>query len=82
MEKYFKKAARMILALIFGCLGMVVGAIVRLFVMPTTLGSYSELITQYAPWMLGFAVVFGSLAYFFPKISSFILQFISGLEVK
>ena len=53
-----------------------IGAIFRLFYAPISLASLNDIALQFAPFILGFAGLASVLAYFFPRIFSFILVLI------
>jgi hypothetical protein len=72
-----------VLSTISGVLfGAIVGAIIRLFALPTTFGSVSSLLWQYAPWMGVSGIIFGLLFYRFPGFFGTILDTFLGSEIR
>ncbi len=79
MDKFFKTAEKITLAIIGGIFGLIIGALVRLLVLPTVLDS--SLFLQYMPWMLSVSLLVGVCSYIFPKVSALVIEFVLGIEI-
>ena len=79
MDKFFKTAEKITLAIIGGILGLIIGALVRLLALPTVLDS--SILWQYAPWMLSVSLIVGACSYIFPKVSALVIEFVLGIEI-
>ena len=53
-----------------------VGAVVRLFLGPITLGNGGELLSQFGPCVFGFGATAAILGYYFPKALNILMCFI------
>ena len=80
MDKLFNKLDKFLMAIIWLILGILIGFLVRLFSFPTTFSSLESIAIQYLPWGFGFGLIFSAFGYFSPKVSSFILEMILGIE--
>ena len=72
---------RVLLTLAGVFFGAIVGAIVRLFSLPTTFDSLSSVLWQYAPWMGVSGLIFGFLFYRFPGFFGTILEIFTGVDI-
>lgn len=76
MNAEHTKAERIITAALSFITFVIIGGVIRLFVDSVSLGSVSELLSQFLPFMLGFGCTAGVLAYFYPKAFQIITCFI------
>ncbi len=77
----FTRGTKVFMAFMWMIPGLLTGALVRLFVLPTDLGGVTAMLVQYLPWMGGFALLFAAFAWYFPQLSAFILEMLLGIEI-
>lgn len=76
----FTTATKVFMALLWVIPGALVGAVVRLFALPTEFGGLDQLLWQYLPWMAGFAGLFAAFAWICPNFSAWLFEALLDIE--
>ena len=79
-EQQFTTATKVIMAVLWFFPGVLIGALIRFFALPTEFSGLSDLMLQYGPWMFGFGVLLAAFGWYFPNLSAWMLELIFGFD--
>ena len=80
MNNVFDLIEKILMAIIWFIPGLITGCLIRLFNFETQFVSLEDLLWQYSPWLIGFGLLFSSVAFIFPRFSSSVIEMVLGIE--